>query len=86
MGATVSHSLLLVRSPGRRIMELTELTYQGRVQHVDHVEVLLVPVIQADNGQQRLLLVGQLGHGETVVIETTVRLFREVCRGVGDEH
>jgi hypothetical protein len=71
---------------GRRIIELSELGFLGRVQHVDHVEVLLVPLIQSDRGDQRLLLVGQLAHGETVVIETKLSLFRELAREIGDEH
>lgn len=81
-----THTFRVLREGvGRRLMELAQLTYLRQVQHVDDVELLPLPLTTGDR-EPKLLLVGRLPSGETVVVETTVELFRQACREVGDEH
>lgn len=62
---------------GRRLIHLVQQTFAGKVQHVDRVELLVLP--RGQHEMQRLALIGQLRDGETVVVETTIELFRAAC-------
>lgn len=77
------YSLKVIRDRvGRRLLELNELMWQGLVHHVDQFELWVVPTTE---GEPRLLIVGRLPDGDTVVLETTMELYRAACREL-EEH
>jgi hypothetical protein len=79
------HALKVVKDGvGKRTLVLIERMFQGRVQHVDAFELWVVPTTPADT-EKRLLFVGRLADGDTVVLETTAELFHTACREL-EEH
>lgn len=68
---------------GARLVRLVQDTFAGKVQHVERIELLVLPRGQYE--MQRLALIGQLRDGETVVMETTLELFRAACHQL-EEH